>query len=105
MLKTTSHPNTPGVGSQSTLLPASTSYYGDLDIVIFGTKEDYTAAVMVGLTPAIESTPAVSPEGAMRKLFISTCELLKIYIPKVGSHQRNIHVGGGVYDEVSIKPF
>ena len=56
---------------------------------------------MSGLTPAIEGDKATSPEGAMRKLFLATSELLKAYIPKVGSHQRNIH-GGGVFDEEMI---
>jgi hypothetical protein len=79
-----------------------------MDVVVFGTPEKYTvgspekytAAIMLGLKPAIEGDTAPSPEGAMRKLFLATCELLKNYIPKVGAHQRNIH-GGGVYDDVS----
>ena len=75
-------------------------YYGDLDVVVFGTSNNYMAALMVGLTPAIEGDPASSPDGALRKLLQSTCELLNTYIPKVGAHQRNIH-GGGVFDEVS----
>ena len=94
-----SHNYTPpanGGSSQSTLL--SSFYYGDLDVVVFGTPSEYTAALMVGLTPDIEGDKANSPEGAMRKLFTATCELLKTYIPKVGTHQRNIH-GGGVFDE------
>jgi len=51
--------------------------------------------------PAIETEPTPNAETALRKLFAATCELLKMYIPKVGSHQRNIH-GGGVFDEVRI---
>ncbi|KAF2207781.1 hypothetical protein CERZMDRAFT_102046 [Cercospora zeae-maydis SCOH1-5] len=71
-----------------------------LDIVIFGSNE-YTAAVMKGLTPAIEGDPAPTPELALRKLLVATCELLQMFMPKVGSHQRNIH-GGGVFDESLI---
>ncbi|KAM3423840.1 hypothetical protein BST61_g1238 [Cercospora zeina] len=73
-----------------------------LDIVIFGSNE-YTAAVMNGLTPAIEGDPAQTPELALRKLLVATCELLQMFMPKVGSHQRNIH-GGGVFDESLISP-
>ena len=106
MLKTTNTSGIPNTyNSQSTLIPAHANGYSDLDVVVFGEqlyKQDskFTAAVMVGLTPAIEGDPAPTPEAAMRKLFTSTCELLKMYIPKVGAHQRNIH-GGGVFDEVS----
>ena len=53
---------------------------------------------MVGLTPAIEGDAAPTPESAMRKLLNSTAEMLAMFIPKVGAHQRNIH-GGGVFDE------
>ncbi|KAK3698385.1 hypothetical protein LTR37_016955 [Vermiconidia calcicola] len=88
-------------GSQATLLPANLNYYGDLDVVVFGTAPNYIAAVMVGLTPAIEGEKAPNPEAAMVKLLSATCELLKMYIPKVGAHQRNIH-GGGVFDEDMI---
>jgi hypothetical protein len=38
----------------------------------------------VGLTPAIEGESANLADGALRKLFFATCELLKMYIPKVG---------------------
>ena len=96
MLKPTNHAIVPNGGSQSTLLP--NSYYGDLDVVVFGHSDKYTAALMAGLTPAIEGGQAPSPEAAMRKLFTATAELLNVYIPKVGTHQRNIH-GGGVFDE------
>ena len=97
--------NPHNIGSQSTLIQANVTHCNDLDVVVFGElrKKDeghYTAAIMVGLTPAVEGDPAPSPEGAMRKLLAATCELLKVYIPKVGTHQRNIH-GGGVFDEVS----
>ena len=106
MLKTTNtNASTQSCGSQTTLVPAGANHYCDLDIVIFGTagsSPEFTAAVMVGLTPAIEGDKGVTPEGALRKLLVSTCELLKTYIPKVGAHQRNIH-GGGVYDEVSFR--
>lgn len=70
-----------------------------MDIVVFGPQGKYIAAIMVGLKPAIEGDQALNPEGAIRKLFLATCELLTVYIPKVGAHQRNIH-GGGVFDEV-----
>jgi hypothetical protein len=56
---------------------------------------------MVGLTPVIEGGAGTSPEVALRKLLMATCELLNTYMPKVGSHQRNIH-GGGVFDEDAI---
>ena len=106
MLKPTSNPILPDLfpteASQSTLL-ANHHYYGDLDVVVFGHTNVYTAALMVGLTPAIEGATAPSPEAAMRKLFIATAELLNTYIPKVGAHQRNIH-GGGVFDEDMISP-
>lgn len=73
--------------SQSTLVAASNSTYaGDIDVVVFGDPSRYKAAVMVGLTPAIESEASVTPEGALRKLLESTCELLAKYIPKVVSH-------------------
>lgn len=104
---------------------ASQSYPGtttghspsDLDVVVFG-HIDYTAAITVGITAAVEvrslelpmspvvadaflrpqGPPANSPEGAIRKLLTTTCELLNTFMPKVGSHQRNIN-GGGVFDE------
>ena len=56
------------VGSQSTLLPASSGYYGDMDVVVFGHSNEFTAALMVGLTPAIEGDKAFTPESAMRKV-------------------------------------
>lgn len=77
---------------------------GDLDIVIFDAdtaSTRYIAALMVGLTPAIEGGEGGSPEAALRKLLVATTEILKEYIPKVGAHQRNIH-GGGVFDEDMI---
>lgn len=86
-----------GYSSQSTL----TSYYGNLDVVVFGSGSEFTAAVMVGLTPAIEGEKAPQPDAALRKLYTATTELLKEYIPKVGDHQRAIH-GGGVFDEDMI---
>lgn len=99
MLKPQTGAIVPNGGSQTTLL--SNNYYGDLDVVVFGHTDKYTAALMAGLTPAIEGAQAPTPEGAMRKLFIATAELLNTYIPKVGAHQRNIH-GGGVFDEDMI---
>ena len=98
MLKTSTNVMPHGNSSQTTLL---SNYYGELDVVVFGHTSNYTAAVMVGLTPAIEGEKANSPEGAMRKLLIATAELLNEFIPKLGSHQRNIH-GGGVFDEDMI---
>ncbi|KAK5118646.1 hypothetical protein LTR85_008111 [Meristemomyces frigidus] len=74
---------------------------GDLDVVVFGHSTQFTAAVMVGLTPAIEGTEEKTPELAMNKLFLATCELLKLYLPKALPHQRNIH-GGGVFDDELI---
>ena len=74
------------------------NYYGEIDVVVFGNSNNYTAAVMLALTPAIEGEKAATMEGAMRKLLVATAELLNTYIPKVGDHQRNIH-GGGVFDE------
>lgn len=101
MLKPTSTANTMPAQlangeSQTTLIP-SLHYFSDLDVVVFG-RGEYTAALMVGLIPAIEGDKAPSPEAAIRKLFVATAELLNQYIPKVGAHQRNIH-GGGVFDE------
>ena len=101
MLKPATISGTPSIGSQNTLIVPSNGCYGDLDVVVFGTGNNHTAALMVGLTPAIEGAEATTPEIAMRKLMISTCELLKSYIPKVGAHQRAIH-GGGVFDEDMI---
>ena len=92
----------PNGGSQTTLL-STHYYYGDLDVVVFGHTNEFTAALMAGLRPAIEGDKAPTPEGAMRKLLIATAELLNTYIPKVGTHQRNIH-GGGVFDEDMISP-
>lgn len=70
----------------------------EVDIVVFGESNNYTTAVMVGLTPAIEGAESNTPEKALRMLFLATCELLNGYVPKLLSHQRNIH-GGGVFDE------
>lgn len=53
---------------------------------------------MVGLTPAIEGASTSTPEGAIRKLFTATAEMLAEFIPKLGAHQRVIH-GGGAFDE------
>ena len=53
---------------------------------------------MVGLTPAIEGATTSTPEGALRKLLAATSEMLRLFIPKLGAHQRAIH-GGGVFDE------
>ncbi|KAK3072261.1 hypothetical protein LTR53_002876 [Teratosphaeriaceae sp. CCFEE 6253] len=74
----------------------------DLDVVIFGMTGAFTAAVMLGLTPAIESQECGTIDMAMHKLLLATCELLNTYIPKLEGHQRNIH-GGGVFDEDLIR--
>lgn len=72
--------------SQSTLVPPSNAAFtGDIDVVVFGPPARFKAAVMVGLIPAIESEVSATPEGALRKLLESTCELLAKYIPKVVS--------------------
>ena len=68
------------------------------DVVVFGSDKDFKAAVMVGLTPAIEGAATNTPEAAMRKLFTATSEMLCQFIPKLGAHQRAIH-GGGLFDE------
>ena len=69
------------------------------DIVLFGSDKEYTAAVMVGLTPAIESGTANTPEGALRRLLLATCDMLSMFIPKLGAHQRVIHGNNGDFDE------
>ena len=74
----------------------------DLDIVIFGMTGAFTAAVMLGLTPAIEGPECTTPDMAMHKLLTATCELMNTFIPKLQGHQRNIH-GGGVFDEDLIR--
>ncbi|KAI5357995.1 hypothetical protein Slin15195_G063250 [Septoria linicola] len=86
----------PSIDTSTTLVEGGGS--SAMDIVIFGSDSSYTAAVMQGLKPAIEGDSAPTPEVAMRKLLTATCELLKMYMPKVGDHKRNIH-GGGVFDE------
>ncbi|SMQ48104.1 unnamed protein product [Zymoseptoria tritici ST99CH_1A5] len=85
---TTSPAQMPAIGSSK------------LEVVIFGHTE-YTAAIMVGITPAIEGASGATPEAALRKLLLATCELLHGFMPKVGAHQRNIH-NGGVFDEDTI---
>lgn len=80
--------------STTTLLGTVTD--GALDIVVFGRGSEFVAAVMDGLTPAIEGEAGPTPEVAMRKCLMTTCELLKEYIPKVGEHHRNVP-GGGVF--------
>ena len=107
MIKTTHKSSKFSIDSQATLLAGITDHNDDLDVVIFGeqTKQNegtYTAALMAGLTPAVEGGTGRSPEGAMRRLLLATCELLKMYMPKVGAHQRNVH-GGGVFNEVSFR--
>lgn len=49
---------------------------------------------MLGVNPAIEGGEAPTLEGALRKLLIATSEMLHLFMPKLGSHQRNIHGGG-----------
>ena len=75
----------------------------EIEVVVFGTHPNFTGAIMVGLTPAIEGDASSSPEGALRRLLLATAELLAAFMPKVGSHQRNIH-GGGVFDEDMVSP-
>ncbi|KAK4550486.1 hypothetical protein LTR36_000065 [Oleoguttula mirabilis] len=62
--------------------PSTATNLGDLDVVVFGYSSSFTAAVMLGLTPAVEGTEEKSPELAMNKLFLATCELLKLYLRK-----------------------
>ena len=81
--------------SQMTLVPTHTGDL-DLDVVVFGSSNSYTAAVMVGLTPAIEGEAGKSSEGAIFNLFTATCELLKMYIPKVVSQTpHSLHITRG----------
>lgn len=54
---------------------------------------------MVGLTPAIESGTANTPEGAVRRLLLATADMLGQFIPKLGAHQRAIHGNNGSFDE------
>ncbi|KAK5163636.1 uncharacterized protein LTR77_010585 [Saxophila tyrrhenica] len=100
--RTPTSPTLSGNTSSATLVAPPTDT-GEIDIVVFGKATDFTAAAMVGLTPAIEGETARTADQALSKLFAATCELLQMYIPKVGSHQRNIH-GGGVFDEDMISP-
>lgn len=86
--------NLPSNDSTTTLNGTVTD--GALDIVVFGRGSEFVAAVMDGLTPAIEGEAGPTPEVAMRKCLMTTCELLKEYIPKVGEHHRNVP-GGGVF--------
>jgi hypothetical protein len=72
----------------------ATGNEAQLDVVVFGRGSEFIAAVMEGLMPAIEGEAGVNPEVAMRKLFLTTCELLKEYLPKVGEHHRNVPEGG-----------
>lgn len=67
------------------------------NIVVFGTAGTFTAAVMMGPAPAIEGGAGVTPEVALRKLLLTTAEVLDMYMPKVGAHSRNVH-GGGIFD-------
>ena len=70
---------TPNPASQTTLI--SPQPRGDIDVVVFGAGNEFTAAVMVGLVPAIEGELSPTSDGALRKLFAATCELLLKYIP------------------------
>lgn len=92
-------PNTPmaslhASASPNTLVPAPEP----IDVVIYGDGNKFHGAVMLGLTPAISGGDGTTPEMALRKLFLAVTETLKLFIPKVGIHQRNIH-GGGVFDD------
>ncbi|KAK3617569.1 hypothetical protein LTR56_025185 [Elasticomyces elasticus] len=87
------------------LVPSTThtaSKPTDLDVIVYGQTGSFTAAVMLGLTPAIQGPEANTPDSAMHKLLTATCELLNTFIPKLASHQRNIH-GGGVFDDDLIR--
>lgn len=66
--------------------------------MVFGAEKEFKAALMVGLTPAIEGGAALAPEAAIRKLLTATAEMLSEFIPKLGAHQRALH-GGGLFDE------
>ncbi|KAK1064858.1 hypothetical protein LTR12_012263 [Friedmanniomyces endolithicus] len=74
----------------------------NLNVVVFGQTGSFTAAVMLGLTPAIQGPEGNTPDMAMHKLLTATCELLNTFIPKLAGHQRNIH-GGGVFDDDLIR--
>lgn len=71
-------------------------------MIVFGAETSFTAVVMRGMHPAIQGEKATTPETALRKLLMATSELLRMYLPKVGAHQRNIH-GGGVFDDDFIR--
>ncbi|KAF2162041.1 hypothetical protein M409DRAFT_27421 [Zasmidium cellare ATCC 36951] len=95
----------PTLGSVATLVTSSTTTTGtsttspaNLEVVVYGDGSEFKAAVVCGIYPVIEGATGISPEGAMRKLLLSSSELLNTIMPKLGSHQRNIH-GGGVVDE------
>ncbi|KAK6414581.1 hypothetical protein LTR95_017706 [Oleoguttula sp. CCFEE 5521] len=93
MLSATNNPPTFAANSSTTL----TSGPREVAVVVFG-QDKYIAAVMVGLTPAIESIECATPELAMWKLFTTVCEVLALHIPKLGVHQRAVH-GGGCFDD------
>ncbi|KAK5737897.1 hypothetical protein LTR17_006335 [Elasticomyces elasticus] len=87
------------------LVPSTThtaSKPTDLDVIVYGQTGSFTAAVMLGLTPAIQGPEANTPDSAMHKLLTATCELLNTFIPKLSGHERNIH-GGGVFDDDLIR--
>lgn len=84
--------------SEVTLIPAELHDDVEIDVVVFGQSPEYTGAVMLGLKPALEGGQAKTPQAALEKLLVASAEMLKLYIPKLGAHQRNIH-GGGVFDE------
>jgi len=50
------------------------------------------------MQPAIESTECANPEAAIRKLLLTSCEMLNSFAPRMGGHQRAIH-GGGVFND------
>lgn len=85
------------LGSTSTL----TQHTESIEVVVFSKNSGFVGAVMLGLKPAIEGDEGTTVEVALRKLMTATAEILSMYIPKVGSHQRNIH-GGGIFDEDMI---
>lgn len=77
-------------------------FHHELEIVIYGKSNRFTAAVMVGLRPAIEGPQSTTPSYALKNLLLATGRLLNRYVPKIDdAHQRHIR-GGGVFDNEFI---
>nr|POE84610.1 hypothetical protein CFP56_73099 [Quercus suber] len=74
----------------------------DLDVVIFGKGNSYTAAVLVHGAPVLEGAADKTPEAAMRQLLLASAEVLEQYFPKLAGHQRTLHTAGGIFDEDMI---